>query len=332
MTFDTFKYLINDSTMKNTILFFICISLSIISYSQEMETSIFNLTDIILDLSPDSLNGGNSEINLQRIGNYNDAIINFKYRDVPYEFEPNLAGGFSEWQVGVLDEPDTSGDFSINNYALYYDLVLRRRDFVIREDNGYVGIGTFSRPTANLEIKHFSTLANEPALIIGNTCEDCAYTNVNKPKLDATTGIAQWTDYNTWAARINDNGSFYRFSVNGHVYSSTGGFYGPIIILSKKKSNNKNILKKLSSLELVSGKNKSLKNVYALEAMTLQKSFPELVQTVEKDPSKLIAANYVGLVPILVGAHQEISKELTEAKLEIKKLNERLSKLEALLK
>lgn len=321
--------------MKTYIITIIIALFSTLAYSQEMEAIIFNTNDIHLNLMPDSLDGS-SEINLHRNGDFNHALINFEYRNDPYIFTEDLiSGGLSQWNVGVTSQSEETGDFIIRNYDLDFDIVRTRDDFTIRSSNGYVGLGAYfeAPPTARLDIEHISPNTSEPALIIGSDCTSCGYMEVHKPKFDQSTRVATWSHNGTWAARVNDNGSFYRFQVNGNVYSSTGNYYGPIIFLSPKSTNKKSAVANLDKLDLVMSNEKSTQGTYGLGADGLAKAFPTLVQmgTNEYGSETPTGVNYVGLVPVLVAAHQETKHQLDNANQEIAELKERLSSIEALL-
>jgi len=299
--------------------------------AQEMESLIFNETDIHLNLTPDTL-GGSSEISLQRRGNYEDAIINFQYRDDPYTFGEIVSGGTSSWKLGVNDVPDSIGDFSLTNYHLDFDALLIRKDITVRNDNGFMGIGVYNRPLARLDIDHLSQSINEPALNIGANCSTCAYTNIHKYKFDDTDGISEWSHNGTWATRINDNGDFHRLEVNGNVYSSTGNYFGPFIILGRQNKSDELFSDRLGNLKVVNSNAKSTNMQYGLDAISMQKAFPSLVQKEDKVQGVVGGVNYVGLIPVMVAAHQETVEELAAAKNEIADLKERLERLEALIK
>ena len=220
------------NNMKKIILIVLTITSFLTANGEEMESLIFNIEDIHHNMRPDSSNGS-SRINLARFGDYKQAQVNFQYWYEDYTFGPGpITGGNAEWNLGVNSGEYTEGDFSIDNKRLSFDLSILRRDFIIREDNGYVGIGMYNRPEARLHIDH---IANEfdgdvQGLLVGSPRSSNSYMTIHKPKFDYNDGIAQFAENGATTVYINGPSASCQLSVNGRICANN--FYTfPVIVI-----------------------------------------------------------------------------------------------------
>jgi hypothetical protein len=218
-----------------------------------------------------------------------------------------------------------------------FDLLLLKRDFIIREDNGYVGIGMFNRPEARLHIDHN---ANEfdgdvPGLLVGSPRSSNSYMTIHKPKFDNNDGIAKFAKNGTSTVYINGPSAFCQLSVNGSIWANN--FYTfPVIVIGLQKLKSAgsllNKLKVQSNLKVYNSTEEGTGiNIESLRLLT-----PSLAGQTEsiKDDGTIVTedvVNYTGLIPILVEGHQEQSKELEIANSETLVLKEQIAKLEALV-
>lgn len=329
--------------MKIYPLVFVLLMLTTISQAQEMETRIFNVEDIHLNLTGDSTSGS-AEINLARFGDFNDALVNFKYWEEPYTFVEGqmfpVSGGFAKWSLGVDGGFYRDGDFTISNEQVITDAVFFRRDFTIREDNGFVGIGTIGRPLSRLHVDHLSNIPNEPstpALLVGPSMNIPAYANFHKPKFDTNRGIAIFAENSNATVGIYGSADYCQLAVWGRACAQSW-FTLPIIVAFEmdKYINVSSILDDIKvdpgikiEMEGFQGLGldlESLKNI----SPTLVKEIPSLDP--EKEGAVDLVMDYNAFIPMLVAAHQDKSAELTTAKEEIELLKARLDQLEKLLK
>ena len=321
--------------MKKSILIFSFLSLLIVAQGQEMESLIYNLEDMHLNMRPDSTEGS-TQINLSRFGDYEKAQVNFKYWYEDYSFEPELAGGNAEWHVGVNYEEYDKGDFSIENERLSFDFIVTRRDFTIREDYGYVGIGTYDRPEARLHVEHLSQFDGDvPGLLVGSSRPSNSYMTIHKPKFDQNVGIAQFADNGYSTVYINGRNEFCQLAVNGRICANEYYTYPVVVILLGKQKSAGTLLDKLKVASNLKSINSNEEGV-GIDIKSLRSLVPSLVaQTEEMQDDGTTrteeVVNYTGLIPILVAGHQEQTKDLETAQSEIQLLKEQINKLEALI-
>lgn len=323
--------------MKKVSLILLLLSIVLATHAQEMESLIFNLSDMHLNIRPDSSNGS-SQLNLSRFGDYRQAQVNFQYWYEDYTFGPGpYTGGNAQWNLGVNSGEFTEGDFSIDNKRLSFDLLVLRRDFTIREDNGYVGIGMYDRPDARFHVDHLSTEENAPtpALQVGLARPTKSYMTIHKPKFDTNTGIAQFADNGYSTVYINGPSSSHQVQVNGQICANSYYTFPIIVIGFGKLKSAGSILDKLKVQSNLKARNSTEEGV-GINLESLRSLAPSLVANTEsiQDDGTIVTedvVNYTGLIPILVKGHQEQTKELNDAKTEIALLKETITKLESLV-
>ena len=321
--------------MKKPIIIFSLLFLFSVAHSQEMESLIFNLEDIHLNMRPDSSNGS-SQINLTRFGDYRQAQVNFKYWYEDYSFEPFLTGGNAEWHMGVNGGEYDEGDFSIENQRLSFDLSILRRDFIIREDNGYVGIGMFNRPEARLHVDHISQFDGDvPAFLVGSPRFSNSYMTVHKPKFDQNDGIAQFAENGSSTVYINGPSAFCQIGVNGRICANSYYSYPVIVIGLQKLKSAGSVLDKIKVATNLKSHD-SVGGGIGIDIESLRSLAPSLIgqtESIQDDDSMSteVVINYTGLIPILIAGHQEQTREFESAKREIEFLKEKMEKLELLL-
>ncbi|MEL6390023.1 MAG: hypothetical protein AAFQ02_07655 [Bacteroidota bacterium] len=303
--------------MKNLIMFGLMFT-SIAMMGQEMETTI-NGGSIDLTMIPDSTGGG-TQLNLERVGSNENALINFQYFEKPFTNPFN--GGLAYWDLGVKFEPEDEGDFTLSNFRLSGDLAFIRTDLVIREDNGWMGLNIFptDRPAARLHILHSSASNAEAGFLLGETTNSVlSYMTVNKPTLDASAGIARFRDNGNTQVLIDKSDANFQLRVFG-LARAEAWLGDPIVLLATEGTTKSN---KLSSTDLlhqlkVDTKSNTLKSDQSnisIDLHSLEQLIPDAVVRAEvstaisgeNNITETTGVDYTKLIPLLVSSLQEES-------------------------
>lgn len=257
------------------------------------------------------------------------ALMRFTYEDTP---GPPPAGPLiGRWEVGIGNNFTDPKFFTIGHYRFNLDYIIKENALVARHDNLYVGIGQ-DDPKARLHIYNLSQGSQEiPAVQLG-TYSNVAngYLLVNKPNSDNNSTIARFRDNGATMVEINENHKDYQLRVYGDIGASnlfmvSDGNYKKDV---RPIDNGLDFIDQLrpKSYQFREPQTNSVpdgKRSYGLIAQELQKIAPELVkeatiynEVTERYESQL-SVSYIGLIPFLIAANQELHKEVENLKLEV---------------
>ena len=265
-----------------------------------------------------------------------EGLMRFTYEDVP---GPPPAGPLiSRWEVGIGNNFVDPNSFSLGIYRFVLDYIIKENAITIKPDNFFTGMGT-DDPLGRLHVSYTNTVSgSKPALLVGTDHSgQTGYLMINKPSSDIAANIARFRDNGTTTVEINKSSSTYQLDVNGDMqadayYLTSDARYKKdleslescVDVIKKLKPLSYHFIQDASSARrnLPSGKH------YGFLAQDLQKVLPELVnetEALDEDGNSLgttLSVNYIELIPILIGANQELQQEveaLRQLVLELKK-------------
>ena len=260
---------------------------------------------------------------------------------------PGLEGPYyRSWYMGVNNPFAQKDHFTITRSSVFFGLFTQFSALTIDDSTLYVGIGN-NDPLAKLHINHSSLTNNHerPAILAGNYAgSSFGYLTINKPEDDNNDAIAKFRDDGSTVMDINEQEHAYQLDLFGDLRANNFMMVSDASVKTNIEPilNNLETLKKLkpSSYYLKKDLGKSstdrAETQFGFVAQELQKVLPNLVKSAPRisqngDQEDLLAVNYIGLIPILVGANQELSTALDNEKKEIEKLKNQINALEETL-
>ncbi len=272
------------------------------------------------------------------------ALMKFNYENVPGP--PPNGPLISQWEVGINNNFTNPDFFSIGIYKFVLDYIIKANALVINDDNLFVGMGT-DDPEARLDVRHISNYGSEkPALNVGDwTGGGKGFLMVNKPEGDNNENVARFRDDGSTVVRINKKNFTYSMEVHGdmeaagYYLSSDANFKTKIEDIPSSLATIRKLQPKTYEFKAALQQRRNLPDgqQFGLLAQEVKEVLPNLVKTyqdVDEDGEaigEVHAVNYMGLIPILIGANQELDQKLTNAQEENKMLRARMDQIEQML-
>ncbi len=339
--------------MKNIILLLVCANFLFLSMTHAQTVEVLPTfganAEIQMTANPA---GGNNILSMLGTNEFDKSLWRLIYEkndltppDGPIEFawEVGLGAGFSV-------DPQF---FSIGRYDFNLDFIFSRAGFVMDNQTLFTGIGEIT-PDARLHVYNLDDFGATkiPATLIGQHQGNVAYgyLTVDQPSTDDNDNIARFRDNGATKVWIQRTASTYQLTVFGDALASGGVWINSDRKLKKEiqeMSSSLNAIKKLKPSKYYfkrdSEANSHLpeEEQFGLVAQDLQRVFPNLVrESDEKNEAgevigRIQSVNYIGLIPVLIEAVQELdaglaskSDEVATLKSENESLRSRLEKLE----
>lgn len=258
------------------------------------------------------------------------ALMRFTYEDTP---GPPPAGPLiSRWEMGIDNNFVDPNSFSLGIYKFVLDYIIKENAITIKSDDLFTGMGT-DDPLGRLHINYSNTIASQkPALLIGETIGGAnGYLMVNKPNSDVSTNIARFRDNGSTVIQINETDATYQFDVEGDIIADSYHLSSD----ARLKDDIKDIHSAKSIINQIRPRSYSFKSDnqfrrnlpkgkhYGVLAQELQKVLPELVRESESfdeegnSVGSSLSVNYIELIPFLISANQELSKEIEQLRAEV---------------
>ncbi len=269
------------------------------------------------------------------------ALMRFTYENTP---GPPPAGPLiSRWEVGVGNDFSNPDYFTFSQYKFVLDFIIKQHAMVFSDDNLFVGIGS-DEPQSKLHVNYSKTFGNDvPAVHIGPySGSGHGYLTINKPENDVNDNIARFRDNGATTVKINEHENAYQLDVNGdmqadaYYLSSDANFKTDIRDITHAMD----ILSQINPRayqfkpELQRSRNLPSEKQYGLLAQEVEQVLPELVKKQAdlseegEEQGEIYSVNYLGFVPILIAANQEMADQLTAVKNENTALKSRIQSIE----
>ncbi|NND35254.1 MAG: tail fiber domain-containing protein [Saprospiraceae bacterium] len=268
-------------------------------------------------------------------------LMEFTYQDIP---GPPPAGPLiSKWQVGVGNSYSYPDFFSIGKYKFVLDYIIKEPALVINDTSLFVGVG-IDFPKGKVHVNHSNTFgAQRAAMQIGPfSGSGRGYLTVNKPTADNNSNIALFRDNGASSVAINKHSATYQLKVYGDIDAnnlfmvSDARFKTNISEISGALTDLRKIKPRYYTFksEVQSGRNLPSGPQFGLLAQELREVYPHLVkesrdpETVGDESPAYYSVNYLGLIPVLIAANQELDHKYHQLQQQNQMLEERLMQLE----